>query len=46
MVEDRLLERFHGNEQVGAIVAEVEGAVTAGELSPSLAADRLLSAFL
>lgn len=46
MVEDRLLERFHDHDRVRAIVADVESAVTAGELSPSLAADRLLAAFL
>ena len=46
MVEDRLLERFHDHDAVRAIVADVERAVTAGELSPSLAADRLLSTFL
>ena len=46
MVEDRLLERFHEHDAVQAMVDEISQAVTAGQLSPSLAADRLLAAFL
>ena len=45
MVEDRLLENLHGDPAVKRIVDDVEAAVTTGELNPSVAAARLLSAF-
>ena len=45
LVEERLLDRFHRNEAVAADVAAVEQAVVDGELSPSVAADRLLERF-
>lgn len=45
IVEQRLTDRFHEDPDVRAIVADVEAAVRAGEISPSVAADRLLDAF-
>ena len=45
LVEERLLDRFHRHEAVAAEVAEIEQAVLNGELSPSVAADRLLEHF-
>jgi LAO/AO transport system kinase len=45
MVTDRVLDRLHQHPGVRALVPDTEAAVTAGELSPSLAADRILAAF-
>jgi LAO/AO transport system kinase len=45
MVEDRLLERLHENPDVAAIVASTEAAVSSGDLTPSVAATRILQAF-
>ncbi|MEV1174370.1 methylmalonyl Co-A mutase-associated GTPase MeaB [Nonomuraea sp. NPDC049784] len=45
LVRDRLLSELRNDPEVAAITAEVEREVLAGELTPSLAADRLLSAF-
>jgi LAO/AO transport system kinase len=45
MVTDRVLDRLHQHPGVRALVPDTEAAVTAGELSPSLAADRILTAF-
>ncbi|MEV4100630.1 methylmalonyl Co-A mutase-associated GTPase MeaB [Nonomuraea sp. NPDC049649] len=45
MVRDRLLAELHADPRVSAIRDEVEREVLAGTLTPSLAADRLLSAF-
>ena len=45
MVEDRLLEHLHAHRAVGAIVSQIQDAVTEGELSPSLAANKILAAF-
>lgn len=45
LVQDRLLAELHGNPEVAALTKEVEREVLAGELTPALAADRLLAAF-
>lgn len=45
LVTERLLARLHEHPRVAAIAAEVEREVQAGDLTPSLAADRLLDAF-
>ena len=45
MVEDRLIRHFHEAPTVAALVADTERAVGSGELSASVAADRLLAAF-
>ncbi|MGP3960393.1 methylmalonyl Co-A mutase-associated GTPase MeaB [Nonomuraea sp. 3N208] len=45
LVRERLLSELRNDPAVAAIRAEVEREVLAGELTPSLAADRLLSAF-
>ncbi|MFI7639850.1 methylmalonyl Co-A mutase-associated GTPase MeaB [Nonomuraea sp. NPDC049400] len=45
LVRDRLLAELRNDPEVAAITDEVEREVLAGELTPSLAADRLLSAF-
>lgn len=45
MVADRLMEQFRGTPSVEARVGELEAAVRAGRLAPTIAADRLLSAF-
>ncbi|MFI7415993.1 methylmalonyl Co-A mutase-associated GTPase MeaB [Nonomuraea sp. NPDC049684] len=45
LVRDRLLAELRHDPQVAAITAEVEREVLAGELTPALAADRLLSVF-
>jgi LAO/AO transport system kinase len=45
MVTDRVLDRLHQHPGVRALVPDTEAAVTAGDLSPSLAADRILAAF-
>ena len=45
MVRDRLLAELRDDPEVAAIRAEVEREVLAGTLTPSLAADRLLSVF-
>ncbi|MFI6925522.1 methylmalonyl Co-A mutase-associated GTPase MeaB [Nonomuraea spiralis] len=45
LVRDRLLAELRHDPEVAAITAEVEREVLAGELTPSLAADRLLSVF-
>ncbi len=44
MVEAELLERVRRDPAVGSVTADVEAAVAAGELSPPLAAARILSA--
>ncbi|TMR11276.1 methylmalonyl Co-A mutase-associated GTPase MeaB [Nonomuraea turkmeniaca] len=45
LVRERLLSELRNDPEVAAIREEVEREVLAGELTPSLAADRLLSAF-
>ncbi|MER6580498.1 methylmalonyl Co-A mutase-associated GTPase MeaB [Nonomuraea sp. NPDC001023] len=45
LVRDRLLAELRHDPEVAAITAEVEREVLAGELTPALAADRLLSVF-
>ncbi|MFC4893639.1 methylmalonyl Co-A mutase-associated GTPase MeaB [Streptosporangium amethystogenes subsp. fukuiense] len=45
MVTDRLLARLREHPEVVAIVTEVEREVAEGEVTPSLAADRILAAF-
>jgi LAO/AO transport system kinase len=45
MVEDRLLEQLHAHPEVGSMVSHTEAAVTNGELTPSVAANRILGAF-
>jgi LAO/AO transport system kinase len=45
-VRDRLLDRMRENPDVRSLVPEIEDAVRRGELPPSLAADRVLFAFL
>jgi len=46
MVTDRVLDHLHHHPGVRALVPDTETAVRSGELSPSLAADRLLAAFM
>ncbi|GHH69396.1 ATPase/protein kinase [Streptosporangium violaceochromogenes] len=46
LVTERLLTGFREHPRVAAITAEVEREVRSGTLTPSLAADRLLKAFL
>jgi LAO/AO transport system kinase len=45
MVEDRLLEQLHAHREVGLMVSNTEAAVINGELTPSVAANRILGAF-
>lgn len=45
LVADRLLSRLRSHPGVQEVTAEVERRVLAGELTPSLAADRILAAF-
>ncbi|MFE3451902.1 methylmalonyl Co-A mutase-associated GTPase MeaB [Nonomuraea sp. NPDC059194] len=45
LVRDRLLAELRGNPSVASITAEVEREVLDGTLTPSLAAERLLSVF-
>ncbi|GAA3206643.1 methylmalonyl Co-A mutase-associated GTPase MeaB [Nonomuraea helvata] len=45
LVRDRLLAELRNDPEVAAITEEVEREVLAGELTPSLAADRLLAVF-
>ena len=45
MVRDRLLARLRDHPAVTGITAELEREVLAGELTPALAADRILDAF-
>ncbi len=45
-VRDRLLDRMHGDPAVRALIPATERAVREGSLPPSLAADRILEAFL
>ncbi|KSB87942.1 arginine transporter [Caulobacter vibrioides] len=45
MVNDRLAEAFRASPAVAALVGDTEGAVRAGRLPASAAADRLLKAF-
>ncbi|NUP68083.1 MAG: methylmalonyl Co-A mutase-associated GTPase MeaB [Nonomuraea sp.] len=45
LVRDRLLAELRHDPDVAAITVEVEREVLAGELTPALAADRLLAAF-
>ncbi|WP_327085292.1 methylmalonyl Co-A mutase-associated GTPase MeaB [Nonomuraea sp. NBC_01738] len=45
LVRNRLLAELHADPEVAAITGEVEREVLSGELTPALAADRLLSAF-
>jgi LAO/AO transport system kinase len=45
LVRERLLSELRNDPEVAAITAEVEREVLAGELTPALAADRLLSVF-
>jgi LAO/AO transport system kinase len=45
-VRDRLLDRMRDSPEVRAIVPDIEDAVSRGVLPPSLAADRILAAFL
>jgi LAO/AO transport system kinase len=45
LVRERLLSELRNDPEVAAIREEVEREVLAGELTPSLAADRLLSVF-
>jgi LAO/AO transport system kinase len=45
MVRETLLRRLHAHPAVRALVPEVERLVADGELTPTLAADRILDAF-
>ena len=45
MVREQLLARLGGHEGVRHVVPEVEKAVRDGELTPTLAAQRILDAF-
>ena len=45
IVTDRVLDHLHRHPGVQALVPPTEAAVRSGELSPSLAADRILTAF-
>ncbi len=45
-VRDRLMDRLHASAEVSALVPQIERAVRKGQLPPSLAADRILEAFL
>ncbi|MFI6290180.1 methylmalonyl Co-A mutase-associated GTPase MeaB [Nonomuraea sp. NPDC050790] len=45
LVQDRLLAELHGDPEVAALTEEIEREVLSGELTPALAADRLLAAF-
>ncbi|GAA1657936.1 methylmalonyl Co-A mutase-associated GTPase MeaB [Nonomuraea maheshkhaliensis] len=45
LVRERLLAELRDDPEVTAISAEVERAVLAGDLTPALAADRILAAF-
>ncbi|GAA3148763.1 hypothetical protein GCM10020001_085150 [Nonomuraea salmonea] len=45
LVKDRLLAELRADPRVAEISAEVEREVLAGELTPALAAERILSAF-
>ncbi|WP_157245171.1 methylmalonyl Co-A mutase-associated GTPase MeaB [Nonomuraea typhae] len=45
LVRDRLLAELHADPRVAGLTREVEREVLAGELTPALAADRLLAAF-
>ncbi|MEV0231440.1 methylmalonyl Co-A mutase-associated GTPase MeaB [Nonomuraea sp. NPDC050786] len=45
LVRERLLAELRNDPEVAAITEEVEREVLAGELTPSLAVDRILSAF-
>jgi len=45
MVRDVLLARLHGDPAVRALVPEVERQVSSGELTATLAAERILAAF-
>ncbi|MEV6975595.1 methylmalonyl Co-A mutase-associated GTPase MeaB [Kitasatospora sp. NPDC093806] len=45
MVHDQLLARLHAHPEVGRLVPELERRVRAGELTATLAADRILDAF-
>ncbi|MFI6394252.1 methylmalonyl Co-A mutase-associated GTPase MeaB [Nonomuraea sp. NPDC050540] len=45
LVQDRLLAELRGDPEVAALTKGVEREVLAGELTPALAADRLLAAF-
>ncbi|MFF0577654.1 methylmalonyl Co-A mutase-associated GTPase MeaB [Streptosporangium saharense] len=45
LVTERLLARLHGHPEVAAIAGEIERRVQTGDLTPSLAADRILDAF-
>ncbi len=45
MVTDRVLDHLHRHPGVAALVPDIEAAVRAGDLSPSLAADRILATF-
>ncbi|MFC4120150.1 methylmalonyl Co-A mutase-associated GTPase MeaB [Nonomuraea zeae] len=45
LVRERLLSELRNDPEVAAITTEVEREVLAGELTPALAADRLLSVF-
>ncbi len=42
MIEDRLLADFNSNKAVKKLLPEIEAAVLAGELSPTIAAKRLI----
>ena len=46
LIGDRLLDEFRESGKVTAMLDEVQAAVLAGEVPPSVAADRLLAAFL
>jgi LAO/AO transport system kinase len=45
MVSDRLLDDLHSDKDVAALAPEIEREVTAGILTPALAAERILAAF-
>ncbi|GAA2874148.1 methylmalonyl Co-A mutase-associated GTPase MeaB [Nonomuraea rubra] len=45
LVQDRLLAELRGDQEVAAITAEVEREVLSGELTPALAAEKILSVF-
>ncbi len=46
MVEDSLLDALRAHPRVGGVVAEVEAGVSNGTVDPTLAGQRILSAFL
>ena len=44
-IGDTLLDRFRGNQRVTALLSDMEGRVKSGQITPTMAATRLLDAF-